>query len=153
LQRAFRHARVFWRAERVIAETRLRLVLRRALLFALAGLIAVIGLGMLNVAAFLLLRMYWGPVWAAFTVALGDFVIAALVALIALVSRPGAELASAVELRDAAVDGLEAELAPLQERLGWFSRVARDPLETMLPAILIPLITAIVRSLRRDKSA
>jgi hypothetical protein len=153
LQRALRHARLWWRAERVIAETRLRLALRRTVLYALAGLIAAIGLGMLDVAFFLLLRGYWGPVWAAFAVALGDFVIAGVVALIALMAPPGAAMTSAVELRDAAAEGLEAELAPLQERLGFFSRVAREPLDTMLPAMLIPLITAIVRSLRRDNAA
>jgi hypothetical protein len=125
----------------------------RAVLYGLAGLIAVFGLGMLNVAAFFILQAYWGPVWAALAAALGDFVIAIIVVLIALAARPGTELTAAVELRDTAMEGLESELAPLQERLGFFSRMARDPLETILPTLLVPLITAIVRSLRRDKSA
>ena len=151
MQRAFRHVRVLWRAERIIAETRLRITLRRAMLYALAGLIAVFALGMLNVAAFLYLETLWGPVWAALAAALGDLVLAAIVAGIALATRPGPEVASALELRDAAIDGLEAELEPLQERFAWLSRAARDPLDTMLPAILVPLVTAIVRSLRKDK--
>ena len=151
MQRAFRHVRVLWRAERIIAETRLRITLRRAMLYALAGLIAVFALGMLNVAAFLYLETLWGPVWAALAAALGDLVLAAIVAGIALAMRPGPEVTAALELRDAAIDGLEAELGPLQERLGWLSRAARDPLDTMLPAILVPLVTAIVRSLRKDK--
>ena len=150
MQLAFRHLRILWRAERVIAETRLRIMLRRSMLYALAGLIAVFGVGMLNVAAYFFLQSHWGPVWAALIAALGDFVLALVVVLIALAIRPGPELPTAVELRDASVDGLEAELAPLQERFAWLTRAARDPLDTVLPAILVPLI---VRSLRKSKPA
>jgi hypothetical protein len=153
LQTAFRHFRVLWRAERIIAETRLRILLRRSLLFALGGLVAVFGLGMSNVAAYVFLTPLWGAIWAALATAIGDFVIAGLVIVIALSARPGAELAAAAELRDASVEGLEAELAPLQERFAWLSRAARDPLDTMLPAILVPLITSIVRGLRKSKPA
>ena len=123
------------------------------MLYALAGLIAVFALGMLNVAAFLYLETVWGPVWAAIAAALGDFVLAAIVAGVALATRPGPEVTAALELRDAAVEGLEAELGPLQERFAWLTRAARDPLDTMLPAILVPLITSIVRSLRKDKAS
>ena len=61
MQLAFRHLRILWRAERVIAETRLRILLRRSMLYALAGLIAVFGLAMLNVAAFYALRFVHVP--------------------------------------------------------------------------------------------
>jgi len=107
LQLAFRHLRVLWRAERIIAETRLRIMLRRSMLYALAGLIAVFGLGMLNVAAYFFLVAYWGTIWAALAAALGDFVIALVVVLIALAARPGPEMTAALELRDISVDGLE----------------------------------------------
>ena len=153
MQLAFRHLRILWRAERVIAETRLRVMLRRSMLYALAGLIAVFGLGMLNVAAFLVLESHWGPIWAALAAGLGDFVIAVVIVGVALATRPGPEMTAAIELRDISVEGLEAELAPLQERFAWLSRAARDPLDTMLPAILVPLITSIVRGLRKSKPA
>jgi hypothetical protein len=153
LQLAFRHLRVLWRAERVIAETRLRIMLRRSMLYALAGLIAVFGLGMLNVAAYFFLAAHWGAIWAALAAALGDFVIALVVVLIALAARPGPEMTAALELRDISIDGLETELGPLQERFAWLSRVARDPLDSVLPALLVPLITSIIRSLRKSKPA
>ena len=153
MQLAFRHLRVLWRAERVIAETRLRIMLRRSMLYALAGLIAVFGLGMLNVAAYFFLAALWGAIWAALAAALGDFVIAMVVIAVALAARPGPEMTAALELRDIAVDGLETELAPLQERFAWLSRVARDPIDSVLPALLVPLITSIVRSLRKSKPA
>ncbi len=151
MQTVFRHLRVFWRAERIIAETRLRVLLRRSMLYALAGLIAVFGLAMLNVAAYFFLRGLWGPIWAALAAALGDLIIALVVVLMALAVRPGPELPAAIELRDMSIEGLEGELGPLQERFAWLGRAARDPFETVLPAMLIPLITSIMRGLRKNK--
>ena len=152
MQLVFRHLRVLWRAERIIAETRLRVLLRRSMLYAFAGLIAVFGLAMLNVATYLFLHDLWGPIWSALAAALGDFIVAIIVMLIALAITPGPELSTAIELRDVSMQGLETELGPLQERLAWLSRAARDPLDTVLPAILIPLITSIIRGLRKAKS-
>lgn len=151
MQLLFRHLRVLWRAERIIAETRLRVLLRRSMLYAFAGLIAVFGLAMLNVAAYFFLHGLWGPIWAALAAALGDFVIAIIVVLIALAIRPGPELPAALELRDVSMQGLEAEIGPLQDRFAWLSRAARDPFEAVLP-MLIPLITSIVRGLRKGKA-
>jgi hypothetical protein len=151
VQIVFRHLRVLWRAERIIAETRLRVLLRRSMLVALAGLIAVLGLAMLNVAAYFFLRGLWGPIWAAFAAALGDLVIALIVVLVALAIRPGPELPAALELRDVSMQGLEQELGPLQDRFAWLGRAARDPFDTVLPAIVIPLVTSIMRGLRKGK--
>ena len=55
-----RHIRVLWRLESGIAEGRIRLIVRRSVLLVLAGLTALFGLGMLNVAAFLALEIAMG---------------------------------------------------------------------------------------------
>lgn len=133
-----RHVRVLWRLESGIAEGRIRLIVRRSVLLVLAGLTALFGLGMLNVAAFLALESRWGPIWGATATALGDFVIAATFAGIAVTSRPGAELRAAIALRQAAMDGIESEFSTLRDRIA-------------LPIILVPLITAIIRGLRKNK--
>lgn len=155
MNRIFRHLRILWRVESTIAEIRLRATVRRSVLYALAALVAVFGLGMLNVAAFFALEPHWGPTWAAFAAALGDFVLAIIAVAIATAARPGPDLNTAIELRQAAIDGLEAELSSLQESLqgslAWLSRAARNPIDTALPSILIPLITAIVRGVRKSK--
>jgi hypothetical protein len=147
----FRHLRILWRVESVIAEMRLRVMIRHYALYAFAALIATFGLAMLNLAAFLSLESHWGAIWAALAAALGDLVLAVVVVGIALAIRPGPELNAALELRQAAIDGIEAEVGPLQERFAWLSRIAHDPLDAALPAILVPLITAIVRGLRKNK--
>jgi hypothetical protein len=116
LHRVFRRLRVLWRVESVIAETRLRVMMRRYVLYAFAVLIAAFGLSLLNVAAFVGLEPRWGPMWAALAAALGDLVLALVVVGMVLAAKPGSELNSVLELRQAAIDGIEAELGLLQER-------------------------------------
>jgi len=146
LHRIFRHLRIVLRTESAIAEVRLRMLARRSTLFAFAGLIAVFGLGMLNAAAFLALQTLWGPVWAAAAAALGDFVVALIIAGIALALRTSPELNTAIELRQAALDGLEEEFRSVPG-------VARGPVDSILPAILGPLLTGIIQALRKTKSS
>jgi hypothetical protein len=138
LQRITRHIRVLARLQSGIIEARLRLLVRRSILLLLAGLIALFGLSMLNVAAFFALRSLWGPVWAAAAVAGGDFVIAIAVAGIALTAKSNAELKAALELRQAATEAIEAEFSGLRDQIA-------------LPLILIPLVTGIIRGLRKNK--
>jgi hypothetical protein len=138
LQRLIRHIRVLMRVQSGIAEARLRLLARRSILLLLAGLIALFGLCMLNVAAFFALRSLWGPVWAAATMAAGDFVIAIVVGAIAVAAKSSAELRAALELRQAAIDGIEEEFSGLRDQIS-------------LPLVLIPLITAIIRGVRKNK--
>ena len=82
------------------------MLLRRSGLVAFAGLIAVFGLGMANVAGFYALQGPLGSVRAAVTVAVADFAIAAIVLLVASNSRPGPEidLLLAFDVRKMAVD-------------------------------------------------
>jgi len=150
LQRIFRHLRVIGSVESTIVEARLRIFVRRTALLAFAGLIAVFGLLMLNATAFLALKTVWGPAWAAAAAAIGDFVIAAVIVAIALATRSSAELRNATDLRQAAIDGIENELSALRDQSPW-RYAAAGALETGLPAVLVTLITAIVRGLRKNK--
>jgi hypothetical protein len=138
LQRLIRQIRVLMRVQSGITEARLRLLARRSILLLLAGLIALFGLCMLNVAAFFWLRSLWGPVWAAAAMAAGDFVIAIVVGVVAVTAKSSAELRAALELRQAAVDGIEEEFSGLRDQIS-------------LPLVLIPLITAIIRGVRKNK--
>lgn len=151
MQSLFRHLRILLRLESTIIEMRLRTAIRSAVLLALAALIAVFGLGMLNVAAYVGLQPILGSLWAAIAAAGGDFVIAIIIVVIALAAKPTAEINTAIELRQAAVEGLETEFANLEGRFSFLSRLARNPLDTAIPTILVPLITAIIRALRKQQ--
>jgi hypothetical protein len=151
LHPVIRYVRVLLRAELLVARMQLRAATRRCALFAFGAIVAALGVGMLNVAAFFGLEPYWGPMWAALGAAGGDILIAVFVIAIALAARSDSELEAALELRRAATDGIEAEIGPLQNRVVWLSHLTRDPIETALPAVLVPLVTAIVRGLRKSK--
>jgi len=141
------------RVEAVIAEMRLRLVIRRGVLCGLGAVFAALAVGMLNVAAYVGLQPLWGPMWAAIATALGDLALALVCVAVALAAKPGPELDTARELRRAALDGVEAEVSPALSRFGWLSRLTRDPIEAALPALLMPLITAIIRGIRKSKAS
>ena len=129
---------MLWRSELEIVEARLLSVVRRSIFLLLAGLIALAGLCMLNVAAFFMLEARYGPVSAAVAMAIGDFVIAAAIAGIAASSRSGSRLKAALEQRQAAIGGIEDDFSALRDQI-------------TLPLVLIPLITAIIRGLRKNK--
>jgi len=138
VQRVIQHIRVLWHSELEVAEARLFAVVRRSILLLLAGLIALAGLCMLNVAAFFMLEARFGSAWAAVAMAVGDFVIAVAVAGIASASRSGSRLKAALDQRQAAIGGIEDDFSALRDQIA-------------LPLVLIPLITAIIRGMRKTK--
>ena len=77
----FRDLQVLRKADFLIGRIWLNVLLRRFGLFAFAGLIAVFGLGMANLAGYNALQTAIGTVWAAAAIALADFAIAAIVLL------------------------------------------------------------------------
>jgi hypothetical protein len=123
---ALRHLNTAARAERVILEAHLSRFARRGVLLAFAGLIAVFGLAALDGAAYLWLAPIWGPAYAMVAVALGDFVIAALVAALASLDRHNPELAYAEEMRDSALAALELDVKLAGTS---FLSVLRNPFE------------------------
>lgn len=151
MQTITRYFGVLWRAEAIIATTRLRVIFRNCALYGLAAVAALFGLGMLNVAAFVALAPHWGSMWAALAAALGNFGLALTIVGIPLATRPKSDLNAALELRQAAVEGLVAEFGPLQKRITWLSGVARDPTDAALTGLLVPVITAIIRALRKKE--
>jgi hypothetical protein len=55
----------------------------------------------------------------------------------------------ALEMRRSAVEGVEAEIG---ERFSWLSGRAHDAADTMLIALVTPLLGALTRGLRKKKS-
>jgi len=154
-----RHLQVFAKVESLIARIRLGIMARRFALFALAGLIAVFGLGMADLAAFLQLRVSLGSVWAAAIVALADFVVAAVIAIYAASAKPGPEIALAMEVRSMALKSLQDDARELEGNVRGLTQQVRDikdsvsgfvgsPLDAAAQKLLLPAIIAIVKGLR-----
>jgi hypothetical protein len=164
VERLVKHARVLWRAESILTEIRLKRMMTRSGLVAAAALIASFGLAMLNVAGFFWLEPAWGPAGAALWIGGADFVIALLLLLVALRAPAGREMELAMEVRQAALDGLEddarllqAELVALRDEtfrlrdslLG----LVKHPLEAALTGLVVPLAGALLKGDRKKGKA
>lgn len=137
--------RVLWRTDRIIADIRMRHLLVGFGLRALAALMAGFGLMMLELSAYFALVQVWSAITAA--AILGAVNLALAAALFWLASRPpaGRELAFATEIHDSSVAALQLEARALQSQL---TGMVQHPLNGILPSLIVPLITIIIRSLR-----
>ena len=148
LQSLARNARLYARAEGLVAEIRLRLLARKLVLSVLAVAVALLGLVFVNMALFNYLVSAWGPVWTPLALGLVNFALAIPVLLIAASAKPGPELAMAEDLRKAAAAALEADFQAGQG-LGAFGGCR----ESNAARLLIPTIGLIIGALRRKKPA
>jgi membrane protein implicated in regulation of membrane protease activity len=145
-----KNLRVLWRADRIIAEIRMRHMLIGLGLRAFAALIAAFGLLMLELSAYFALVQVWSAIIAAAILGGVNFVIAAILFMIAARPPAGRELELASEIHNSAVDALQIEARAVQSQ---FSGMVHHPLNSALPMLLVPLITIIVRSLKKPKAA
>src|SRR6202171_4044577 len=141
--------RVLWRTDRIIADIRMRHMLVGLGLRAFAALIAAFGLLMLELAAYFALVQIWSAISAAAILGLVNFVIAAVLFVIAARSPTGRELELANEIHGSAVDALQIEARAIRSQ---FSGMVHHPLNGVLPMLLVPLITIIVRSLKKSQA-
>lgn len=113
---------------------------------AFAALIAAFGLLMLELSAYFGLVQTWSAISAAAILGTVNFVIAAI--LFAVASKPpaGRELELATEIHGSAVDALQLEARALQSQV---SGMIHHPLNGVLPLLIVPPITIIIRSLKK----
>ena len=142
-----KHLRVLWRTDRIIADLRMRHLLVGFGLRAFAALIAAFGLLMLELSAYFALVQVWSAISAAAILGATNFVIA--LALFVIAARPpaGRELELANEMHGASVDALQREARALQSQL---SGMIYHPLNGLLPLLIVPLITIIIKNLRKS---
>ena len=142
-----KHLRVLWRTDRMIADMRMRHLLVGFGLRAFAALIAAFGLLMLELSAYFALVQIWSAISAAAILGAINFVIA--LALFVIAARPpaGRELELANEIHGASVDALQLEARALQSQL---SGMIHHPLNGVLPLLIVPLITIIIKNLRKS---
>jgi hypothetical protein len=141
-----KNLRVLWRTDRIIADIRMRHLLVGLGLRAFAALIAAFGLLMLELAAYFALVQICSVISAAAILGGVNFAIAAI--LFAIAARPpsGRELELANEIHSSSIDALQLEARALQSQL---SGVIHHPLNGILPMLLLPLITIIMKSLKK----
>lgn len=157
-----RDLQVLGKADSLSGRIWLNVIARRFGLFALAGLVAVFGLGMANVAGFYVLQQYWGPVWAAAAIAVADLMIALLILLLARSLKPGPEIDLALDVRKMAIDAIQADAREIKDTVDSFGQQIRQtkdtvagfvqrPLDAAAEHLLVPAVLSILRALRSKK--
>ena len=105
-----RDLQVLWKADSLIGRIWLNVMARRLALFVFAALIAVFGLGMVNVSGFYALQASLDLVWAAAVVAIVDFILLAFASRV----QPGGEIELAHEVRKMAIASLQSDSADIK---------------------------------------
>jgi Putative Actinobacterial Holin-X, holin superfamily III len=150
MNRISRNISIALRAERLIARRHMAVLRNQTGLLAAAGLVAGIGLIMVNVAAYFALSVSLSPHWAALIVAGVNFVIAVLLAISAKNMSADEDVQGAGEVRDMAIEDLEAEfmsaVADVKDVAADVRQMVRNPLGTVLPAMVGPLAEALLKS-------
>ncbi|PWT87747.1 MAG: hypothetical protein C5B56_09920 [Proteobacteria bacterium] len=144
-----RNLRLMWRADKIIAEMRLRHMLVGLGLVAFAALISAFGLLMFELAAYFALVNVVSAIGAAAVLGAVNLVIALILVVFASRRSLGQELTLANEIHDTAIDALQIEAQALQSQV---NRLLHHPLEAALP-LIVPLITAAISHLRKTAAA
>jgi hypothetical protein len=150
------------KADFLIGKIWLGVFARRLGLFAFAGLIAVFGLGMANLAAYNALLQPIGVIWSASVVAVADVAIAAVVLLIANSARPGPEIDMAFEMRRMALDSMQVNARDLKITVDAITQemknakqnvvaAVHNPLDVAAQKLLVPAVLSILKGIRSKK--
>jgi hypothetical protein len=143
-----KNLRVLWRADRIIAEIQLRRMVVGLAAKAFAALFAAFGLLMLELAAYFALIQVWTAIAAAVALGLFNFVLAGVILLIAGGKTGGdREHDVAMALHNSAVETLQ-----LQARSFETARLSAVGLEAILPTLIVPAVSLLVKTLSRSKS-
>lgn len=145
-----KNLRVLWRTDRTIADIRMRHMLVGFGLRAFAALIAAFGLLMLELSAYFALVQVWSAISAAAILGGVNFVIAAILFVIAARPPSGRELELANEIHGSSVEALQLEARTLQSQV---SGMVHHPLNGILPLLIVPLITIIIKSLKKPAAS
>lgn len=158
-----RNVRVLWRAESIIADIRFRQMITRSGLRGIAALLGLFAFLMGNLAVFFASEQAWGPIWAAGILGGANLVLAIITLMIAERTKPGREMDLALEVRNMALESLEADAQSVQQQLTELRDEIRGvrqaivgfvkhPLDTVLPGMLAPLVGAAIKGLRKSEA-
>jgi hypothetical protein len=150
-----RSLKVAWRSERLLLENDFRLTLQKVQLGALAGLVGILGLVMMNLAAFFALVPELGQSLAALCIGTVDLVLALLLVIRAGSLKPSPEVELVREVRTMAFADIEDELSLAEAELTALKNevhaFVRNPLDTLLPGAIAPLLEAVARGMAARK--
>jgi len=144
-----RNLRVLLRAQSIIAEIKINHLAARTGVMAVAALIGVFGLAMLDLAVYFSLEPEWGRVGAAAAVGIGDVILAVVLFMIASRLKPGRDLELAQEIQKSALDALANDARAVEAEIRGLTRIVRNPLDAAVPGLIMPLASMLIKALRK----
>jgi hypothetical protein len=146
-ENVIRSLRVLWRADRILAEIQLRRMAVGLAARLFAGMFAAFGLLMMELASYFALIQITTAIIAAIVLGAFNFLIAFVIVVIAGRGTGGRrEYNMAMTLHSSAIETLQ-----LQARSFDTARSSHG-LEAILPALIVPAIGLIVKTIRRSAS-
>lgn len=110
---------------------------------------------MLSLAVFFVLAPYWGQALAALTVGGIDLVLAVVLVIYAGSLKPTGETEMVKEVRNMALSDIEEEIALAETEFvapkDDVHKFIRNPLDTLLPVAIAPLLSAVIGGLGSAK--
>lgn len=156
MEHIVRSLKMVWRTERIIGQNEFRLMAKKMQLNLLAGVVALFGLVMLSLALFFTLVPYWGHALSALAVAGVELVIVVVLIIYSGSLTVPVEMEMVREMRDMALEDVEEEVALAQAELVALKeevhRFVRNPVDSLLPALIGPLLSAVTRALGENKN-
>lgn len=144
--------RVLAKADAMIAEAVFKARLSQIAIRGTALCIFVFGLIMVGIAIFFALEEIWGAIWAAVAVGLGSILLAMLLLVLSSYRRPASELQIAHDMHKMALDSLIEEARIAGNDITSIRGLVRSATEGTLLAALAPVVTLLLRRLRRADS-
>lgn len=153
MKRISRNVSIILRSERLIARRQLAVFRRQTGFVAAAGIVAALGLIMLNLAGYLTLTTVVSNPAAAGIVAAVNFLLAAILVSMAGKSNIEEETAPVAEVRDMALEDLEAEImgavGDVKETVDDLRRAAKDPFGQIGPKLAGTVASAVIKNLKK----
>ena len=153
MNRINRNISIIVRSERMIAQRRFSVLRRQTGFMAAAGIVAGIGLIMLNIAAYFTLAEKVSPANAALIVSVTNLGVAAFLIYFANGMNADREVEGVAELRDMAIEDLEADVSEAAAEVKAVAQsvrnMARDPFGAIAPGIMGTIANIAIKSLKK----
>ena len=155
MEHIVRSLKTVWRTERILGKNEFRLMVKKLQLNLLAGVVALFGLVMLSLALFFTLVPYWGQALSALAVGGLELILAVVLIIYSGSLSSPVEMEMVREMRDMAMEDVEEEVALAQAELMSLKeelhRFIRNPVDSLLPSLIGPLLNAVTRALASRK--
>lgn len=155
MEHIVRSLKTVWRTERILGKNEFRLMVKKLQFNLLAGVVALFGLVMLSLALFFTLVPHWGQAFSALAVGGLELVIAVVLIIYSGSLSTPVEMEMVREMRDMAMEDVEEEVALAQAELVSLKqelhRFIRNPVDSLLPSLIGPLLNAVTRALGANK--